>query len=82
MNTSIQSTRTLTSTGPASLIDIVSSRIRDWRRRLAGRRQLARLDDHLRRDIGLPETGNTRPSPRAMQREHEIRFKIWTDRSG
>jgi uncharacterized protein YjiS (DUF1127 family) len=86
MNTVIQSRRSSALIDFSRLLRAISTGIQAWRRRRACRSQLARLDDYLRRDIGLLDPGMTRAEHRqrpggarqVFSREHEIRFKIWS----
>lgn len=86
MNTVIRSRRSSALIDLSRVLHAISTGIKAWRTRRACESQLARLDDYLRRDIGLPDsevtrTGhrqNSRAARQVFSREHEIRFKIWS----
>jgi uncharacterized protein YjiS (DUF1127 family) len=85
MTTIIHSRQIPKSLAFATLFQAINHRLRGWLIRRAGQRQIARLDDSLRRDIGLRDSGLTRAdrlqafrsAHRAIPREHEIRIKFW-----
>lgn len=85
MTTSIHSHAAQNSFNFALIFQAIKNRLRTWRAHRAGQRQLEHLNENLRRDIGLRDSGltpaeqlrNFRSAHRAIAREHEIRFKIW-----